>query len=271
MELHSGPYTLEGYSRSTIETYVRVNELNICFDIGKCPMALVNVPQVFISHFHGDHSLGLTYYIAHRSLAKLPPGEIYIPSSALEDTHALIKAHAAIERAHRDYHLIPVEPGMELPFKRNHRMRMFATDHRIPSVGYTVIEERNKLKAEFQGLGQQEIVALKKSGVEITETHLLPRISYVGDSTVKVFDWHPEIFKSEVLLTECTFLSDEHLEEASKRKHMHLKEIIPYLDDIESPHIVLMHFSMRYTRREIYGYVDKLVPAKHRERILVLA
>lgn len=270
MELKSGPYTLEGFSRSTIETYVRVNELNICFDIGKCPMSLVSVPQVFISHFHGDHSLGLTYYIAHRSLAKLPPGEIYIPAEALEQTHALIRAHAAVERAHRDYTLVPVESGMEVPFKRNHIMRMFATDHRIPSVGYTVIEERNKLKTEFQGLGQQEIVALKRGGTEITETVRLPRISYVGDSTIKVFDWHPEILKSEVLLTECTFLSDEHLEEASKRKHMHLKEIVPYLDDIESPYIVLMHFSMRYTRREIYAYVDRLIPKKHKERILLL-
>ncbi len=270
MELKCGPYTLEGYSRSTVETYVRVNELNICFDIGKCPMSLVNVPQVFISHFHGDHSLGLTYYIAHRNLAKLVPGKIYVPAATLKQTEALIAAHAAVEWARRDYELIPVESGMEVSFKRNHTMRMFATDHRIPSVGYQVIEQRNKLKSEFHGLSQHEIVNLKKQGTEITEAVYLPKITYVGDSTIEVFNWHPEILESEVLLTECTFLSDDHLDEAASRKHMHIKEIIPYLDQIKSKYIVLMHFSMRYTRKEIYGYVDRLIPKEHRERILLL-
>ena len=270
MELTCGPYTLEGYSRSTVETYVKVNELNICFDIGKCPLRLVSVPQVFISHFHGDHSLGMTYYIAHRNLARLPAGQIYVPAKALKAAENLISAHAAAEWARRDYELIPVESGMEIEFRRNHKMRMFATDHRIPSVGYQVIETRNKLKAEYHGLPQQDIVALKRSGTEITEEIRLPRITYVGDSSVDVFEWHPEIMDSEVLLTECTFLSDEHLEEAANRKHMHIREILPYLDVMKSKYIVFMHFSMRYTRKEIVSYMERLIPQEHKSRILLL-
>lgn len=270
MELKCGPFTLEGYSRSTIETYLKVNELNICFDIGKCPMSLVHIPQIFISHFHGDHSLGMTYYIAHRNLAKLETGKIYVPAAAEHEAHQLIHAMAQLEQAHRNYELIPVEPGMEIEFKRNLTMRMFATDHRVPSVGYEVIETRQKLKREYQGLGQEEIVALKRAGREIVTPIHLSRMAYVGDSTIKVFNWHPEILKSEILITECTFLSDDHYEEAEKRKHMHIRDIIPYLDDIQSDYIVLMHFSMRYTRAEIKHYVQKWVPKKHMERILLL-
>jgi len=270
MELTCGPFTLEGYSRSTIETYLKVNELNICFDIGKCPMSLVFVPQIFISHFHGDHSLGLTYYIAHRNLAKLAPGQIYVPAAAEKQAHELIRAQEALEQARRQYELIPVEPGMELTFKRNLNMRMFATDHRIPSVGFQVIETRSKLKPEFQHLGQQEIVALKKQGVEIVSPLRLPRFTYVGDSTIKVFDWHPEILESDVLATECTFLTDEHYEEAAKRKHMHIRDIVPYLDQIKSRHILLMHFSMRYTRQEIKYWVQHWIPKAHQERIVLL-
>lgn len=270
MELQCGPYTLEGYSRSTIETYVKVNELNICFDIGKCPMSLVNVPQIFISHFHGDHSLGLTYYIAHRNLAKLEPGQVYVPAGSEKLAHDLIRTQARLEQARRDYELIPVEAGMELEFKRNLSMRMFATDHRIHSVGFQVIETRQKLKPEFHGLPQKEIVALKKKGVEIVAPLRLPRMTYVGDSTRKVFEWHPEIFESEVLITECTFLTDEHREEAVRRKHLHIADIVPYLDEIASPYIVLMHFSMRYTRAEIRHHVNRWIPDKHKERILLL-
>lgn len=270
MELTCGPFTLEGYSRSTIETYVKVNELNICFDIGKCPMSLVFVPQVFISHFHGDHSLGLTYYIAHRNLAKLETGKIYVPAAAERQAHELIRAHSSLEQARRDYELIPVESGMELPFRRHMTMRMFATDHRIPSVGYQVVETRHKLRPEFAGLDQQEIVALKQKGVEIVSPIELPRITYLGDSTIKAFDWHPEILKSEVLLTECTFLTDDHYEEAAKRKHIHIRDIVPYLDEIESEHIVLMHFSMRYTRQEIKYHVNRWIPEEHKHRIHLL-
>jgi ribonuclease Z len=270
MELTCGPFTLEGFSRSTIETYIKVNELNICFDIGKCPMSLVFVPQVFISHFHGDHSLGLTYYIAHRNLAKLEPGKIYVPAAAEKAAHELIRATSALEHARRDYELIPVESGMEIEFKRNLSMRMFSTDHRIPSVGYQVFETRHKLKAEYQNLSQQEIVSLKRDGVEIVNPVRIPRMAYIGDSTIKVFDWHPEILESEILITECTFLTDDHYEEAAKRKHIHIRDIIPWLDHIKSEYIVLMHFSMRYTRAEIKHHVNRWIPEEHKHRILLL-
>ncbi len=269
-ELKCGAFSLEGYSRSTIETYVKVNELNICFDIGKCPMSLVHIPQVFISHFHGDHSLGLTYYIAHRNLAKLETGKIYVPASAEKAVQDLIRTQAALEQARRDYELIPVESGMEIEFKRNMTMRMFDTDHRIPSVGFQVIETRQKLKPEYQNLKQAEIVALKQKGIEIVSPIHIPHMTYVGDSTIKVFDWHPEILTSEILITECTFLTDDHYEEAEKRKHIHIKDIVPWLDQIESKYIVLMHFSMRYTRQEIKYHVNRWIPDEHKHRILLM-
>lgn len=271
MKLSCGAFTLEGYSRSTIETYVQVKELNICFDIGKCPMHLVPIPQVFISHFHGDHSLGMTYYIAHRNLAKMTPGKVYLPEAAMGAAEGLINAQATLEQARRQYELIPMNSGDQIEFRRNMSMHAFATDHRIPSLGYEVRETRHKLKPEFIGKSSDEIVALKKKGIAITSPQVFSRMVYVGDSTSKVFEWHPEIMKSEILMTECTFLTDEHREEAAKRKHMHLEDILPYFDDIKSEYIVLMHFSMRYTRSEIFHHIDRLVPKEHRERILVLA
>lgn len=270
MELQCNGYTLEGYSRSTIETYVKVKELNIVFDIGKCPMPLVFVPQVFISHFHGDHSLGLTYYIAHRNLAKLEPGKIYIPASTLEAVEHLIQQQAYLEGARRNYELIPVEPGMEVPFRRNMSMRIFQTYHRIPSVGYQVIEKRNKLKAEYSHLSQKELVALKQQGQEIIYPVEIPLMTYIGDSTVDVFEKHPQVGDSEILLTECTFLAPEHYAEAEKRKHIHLDDLLTFLPKIRSKYIILMHFSMRYTYQEIKHYIQSKVPAEERERILLL-
>jgi ribonuclease Z len=233
-------------------------------------MNLVFVPQVFISHFHGDHSLGMTYYIAHRNLAKLEVGKIYVPAAALEQAHALIRSQAALEHARRDYQLIPVEPGMLVDFKRQMQMRIFGTDHRIPSVGFEVLETRSKLKAEYMGLSQQEIVTLKRQGQEIVYPVTMSRMAYVGDSTINVFEWHPEIMDTEILITECTFLADDHYEEAHKRKHIHIRDLVRYLPYIKSKYIVLMHFSMRYTRQEIKYHINRWIPAEHKERILLL-
>ncbi|PIQ28647.1 hypothetical protein COW36_12255 [bacterium (Candidatus Blackallbacteria) CG17_big_fil_post_rev_8_21_14_2_50_48_46] len=233
-------------------------------------MHLVFVPQIFISHFHGDHSLGMTYYIAHRNLAKLETGKIYVPAAALEPAQALIRSQAALEQARRDYELIPVEPGMLIDFKRQNQMKIFATDHRIPSVGFEVIETRSKLKPEYIGLNQQEIVKLKREGHEIVYPIRMSRMAYVGDSTIKVFEMHPEIMESEILITECTFLADDHYEEAAKRKHIHIRDLVNYLPQIRSQFIVLMHFSMRYTRQEIKYYINRYIPEHERERILLL-
>ena len=233
-------------------------------------MHLVFVPQIFISHFHGDHSLGMTYYIAHRNLAKLETGKIYIPAQAYDQAQALIRSQAALEQARRDYELIPVESGMHVDFRRQMQMKIFATDHRIPSVGFEVLETRSKLKPEYAGLDQQHIVQLKREGHEIVYPVRMSRMAYVGDSTIKVFEWHPEIMETEILITECTFLADDHYEEAHKRKHIHIRDLVAYLPDIKSQYIVLMHFSMRYTRQEIKYHVNRWIPPEERERILLL-
>jgi ribonuclease Z len=233
-------------------------------------MHLVFVPQIFISHFHGDHSLGMTYYIAHRNLAKLETGKIYIPAQAYDQAQALIRSQAALEQARRDYELIPVEAGMHVDFRRQMQMKIFATDHRIPSVGFEVLETRSKLKPEYTGLNQQQIVQLKREGHEIVYSVRMSRMAYVGDSTIKVFEWHPEIMETEILITECTFLADDHYEEAHKRKHIHIRDLVHYLPAIKSQYIVLMHFSMRYTRQEIKYHVNRWIPPEERERILLL-
>lgn len=270
MILKCGKYTLEGYSRSTIETYVKVHELNIAFDIGKCPFPLVFVPKIFISHFHGDHSTGLPYYVAHRNLAKLETGQIYIPAATETLARQLIETQAGLEQARRHYNLIPLEAHQEFEFKRNFLMKTFPTYHRIPSLGYQVIEQRMKLKPEYHGLSGPEIVELKKKGVEITSPLRLPLITYIGDSTIEVFDKHPFIGDSEILLTECTFLAPEHRKEAYKRKHIHIDDLVERLPNIKSKYVVLMHFSMRYTHQEIQRMVRERVPREEQERILVL-
>ena len=56
-----GALTIEGYSRAAVQSYWRVPELRLAFDIGAHPWDFMGVPALAISHVHLDHiaSLGV--------------------------------------------------------------------------------------------------------------------------------------------------------------------------------------------------------------------
>lgn len=268
MQVKLDNITIEGVSRSTIETYFHIKELKLCFDIGKCPIHLTTVPNVFLSHMHGDHAMGMYYYLSHRNLGKMAPGKIYLPKDALKDAEASIAALSSLEYVKRNYELIPLEADQEFDYDRNHTIRTFQTDHRIPSLGYLIKRKKTKLKAEFLNKSQSEIVSLKKSGVEITETTFEPFITYLGDSTIKPVDEFDFIKESQILIMECTFLTPEHFDQAEARKHIHIKNIIDRADEFKNKYILLTHFSMRYTEDMIRDFVHKNIPDCLKERVI---
>lgn len=76
------------------------------------------------------------------------------------------------------------------------------------------------------------------------------------DTTHKVFEMNPEIFKYRNIIVECTFLDDKTMDLAHESKHTHwkdLKEII-----INHPHnnFILIHFSMRYSDQDILSLLE---------------
>lgn len=260
--------SIEGVSRSTIETYFHIKELKLCFDIGKCPIHLTTVPNIFLSHMHGDHAMGMYYYLSHRNLAKMAPGKIYLPKNAFEDTQQAIEAFSALEHVKRNYELIPLEEHQEFDYDRNHVIKTFPTDHRIPSLGYLVQKKKTKLKAEFINKSQKEIIELKKNGVEITDTTLEPFITYLGDSTIKPVDEYDFIKESTILIMECTFLTPDHFDQAELRKHIHIRNIIERAEEFKNKYILLTHFSMRYTDEMIKEYINKNIPDSLKGRVM---
>lgn len=260
--------SIEGVSRSTIETYFHIKELKLCFDIGKCPIHLTTVPNIFLSHMHGDHAMGMYYYLSHRNLGKMPPGKIYLPEKAFEDTQKAIESFSALEHVKRSYELIPLADNQEFDYDRNHVIRTFPTDHRIPSLGYLIQTKKSKLKPEFLNKSQQEIIALKKSGVEITDTKLEPFITYLGDSTIHPVDEFDFIKQSTILIMECTFLTNEHYDQAEARKHIHIRNIIDRAEEFKNKYILLTHFSMRYTEDMIREYINKNIPECLKDRVI---
>jgi hypothetical protein len=63
----------------------------------------------------------------------------------------------------------PVQPGDEVALKAGYFVKAFRTVHVVPSQGYIVYHRKRKLKPEYQGCSQQQIIDAKKSGADIND------------------------------------------------------------------------------------------------------
>jgi ribonuclease Z len=160
--VHEG-LTIEGYSRAAVQTYWRIPELRLGFDLGGSPWSFMGTPNYFISHPHLDHMAALPAFVARRKMMKMDPPNIYVPEEVAEPVDRLLKAWQKLDRGRMLCQLIPVKPGEEYELSREHVVTVFPTKHTVPSVGFVVWERRKKLKPEFQGLSGDEIRDLRFS------------------------------------------------------------------------------------------------------------
>src|SRR5690606_384029 len=144
-----------------------------------------------------------------------------------------------LEAQRTPYHVVGLEPDAQMPIKNNIYLRGFATDHRVPSLGYVVVEARSKLKPEYAGLPQEQLVALKREGKDITQTLEIPLVCYTGDTAWGPHFDRPDVLEAGILITECTFLDPGHRERAGVGKHLHLDHIIDLLEVSQARTVVL--------------------------------
>jgi ribonuclease Z len=71
--------TIEGYSRAAVQSYWRIPELKLGFDLGAQPWDFMGTPTWCITHTHLDHLAALPVYVARRRMMKMEPPVIYLP------------------------------------------------------------------------------------------------------------------------------------------------------------------------------------------------
>src|SRR5437588_581955 len=86
---HAG-LTIEGYSRAAVQTYWRIPELKIGFDLGAQPWDFMGTGTWFITHTHLDHFAALPVYVARRRMMRMEPPVLYLPREAIEDVRRLL-------------------------------------------------------------------------------------------------------------------------------------------------------------------------------------
>ncbi|MGA0038993.1 MAG: MBL fold metallo-hydrolase [Pirellulales bacterium] len=257
---HKG-LTIEGYSRAAVQSYWRIPELKIGFDLGGQPWGFMATGTWFLSHTHLDHIAALPVYVARRRMMKMEPPDIYLPESAIEPVGRLLRAVSRLDRGRLPCRLLPARPGDEIELSREHVVTVSSTCHTIPSVGFVVWDRRRKLKHEYQGLPGDKIRDLRLSGVDVTHEIRAPLVAYLGDSSPEGLDRCPAMYEAMILITEMTFVARSHRrDKIHKYGHIHLDDILERRDRFRNEVIVASHYSTRYTDERIQRIIAKRVP-----------
>jgi len=245
------------------------------------------ITKIFISHFHGDHCLGLPGVIQRLSLDRVShPIEVYYPASGQKYFENLRNAsifHFQVELEEHPIH----ESG--IIFKNdNYQIEAKFLDHTIDSLGYRIQEYEGftlipeKLKAV--GLQFEKIRELKSSGkITINSTTIKledvsnPRkrqsFAYILDT--RMCKAAVELANDvDMLICESTYLSDRE-EMAHEYGHLTAKQAAILAQKTNVGKLVLTHFSQIYTNinefeEEANNVFPNVIAVKDGDKVMML-
>lgn len=223
-----------------------------------------SLDAVFFTHFHADHYLGIIGFVRTLGmLGRTTPLVMYGPKPAATFLPKVIKL--GVDEVTLPIEIVEAEPGQVLLRGDGYRIEAFATDHRIPSIGYVLIEDARPgrfdvAKAQALGIPTGPLFGKLQRG----ETIVLPdgrsivpqlvvdaprpgrRIVISGDTrpcdgTLAASEG------ADVLIHEATFGDLEQLR-ARETRHSTAREAAIIARDAHVKRLVLTHLSTRYDR-----------------------
>jgi ribonuclease Z len=214
-----------------------------------------------------DHAAGLAYYFSQRAFVGNAPGTMLMPTPLVRWAKAIMAAWAGMEGHPSPANILPMEPGQEYTLRRGLIVRAFAVNHAAPSLGYSLIEVRRKLKPELLDKPQHELIALKNQGVQIQYPLEVPLVAFCGDTAPGDFLLLPHVRNARVLVLECTFLEPDHLRRARAGFHLHASDLPPLLAQLNNQAILLTHLTRRTSLRQARHLLEQTLPTEIMQKI----
>lgn len=245
---------------------LRWNEEGLLFDPGEgtqrqfifANIAPPCVTRIFISHFHGDHCLGLGSFLMRLNLDKVRrPIHCYYPASGKKFFDRLRYGTIYHEQITVVEH--PVSSDGVVHEDEHFKIEAAYLEHGIDCIGWRITEpdtrKFNKEKLKELGIQGPTVKELELKGrLEVAgKTIELEDVSWIrpGDSISVVIDTRLcpsaiEIAKNvRLLLCESTYLEEEH-KLAYQNHHLTAKQAAHIAKEAHAKELVLTHFSARY-------------------------
>jgi ribonuclease Z len=237
-------------------------------------VGLVELLEVFLTHFHADHVLGLpgmlkTFALRGREL----PLDVYGPRGLVDLLGSLKRVVGKLT-----YELVlhELEPGDVLE-RDGYRLATFAVAHGVSALGWSLIETTRPGRFDVEAadalgvpdgpargiLQHGESVTLPEGGTVTPDEVLGPprpgrKLVITGDTapsdTVAESAW-----KADVLVTEATF-SEEERGRAEETMHQTAAQAAAIAHRAEVGLLALTHLSSRYFGPEIEREAREIFP-----------
>lgn len=261
-----GELAIEGSSRAGDHSWFRIHPPGLAFDTGRGAGELVGTRDLFVTHGHLDHALGVPFVLSQRTLQGAGETRIFCPAEIESDLAGLIAAAARLERVAYRHSLRGLRAGDRIEVGRELAVVAFAVDHGLPSLGYHLVRRRRHLAAGWVGATAAELVAARARGARVEEESEEVWLSYPGDTAATVFEQTPDLYASRVLLLECTFLDPAMRQRAARYQHVHLEDLVERRERFRNEAIVLCHLSRRHrasdlrraVRERLGGLADRI-------------
>jgi ribonuclease Z len=264
-------------------TLLRRGGERLLFDCGegtqrqllRSDVGLVELEEVFLTHFHADHYLGLPGMLKTFALrGREVPLTVYGPAGLDELMRGLRRAFGRLS-----YPVSTVElaPGEALA-RDGYRIEAFATDHGVSAVGYAIVEEARPgrfdvERADALGVpGGPERGRLQRGEpVTLADGRVVQPSDVLGEpragrKVVLTGDTAPAASVvdaaqgAELLVHEATFLADER-ERARETLHSTAGEAALAAREAGVGLLALTHVSTRYFGHQVVEEAVALFPA----------
>jgi ribonuclease Z len=248
-------------------TSVVFPDADVCFDVGPGLPFQNPVANVLITHGHMDHASGIPYLIAQKAMTGQIPPTIFMPDALLRPMRDVMRIWHEIDHHTYQFQLRALNPGQVAQLKAPYFARTFPTYHRVPSQGYTIFEQKKRLKPEFKNLEPHQLGDLRRKGEVLDEHYEENILSFTGDTKIEFLD-SEQVRKSRILVMEVTYWDNKKsVENAREWGHIHLDELIPRLESLKCEKIVLIHASARYSTRYLKEILEARIPEHLKSRV----
>jgi len=255
-------------TRNHTAIFLRNNKENILFDCGegtqrqfrKARLNPCKITRILITHWHGDHVLGLAGLLSTLSMSGYNKILYIYGPKGIKDK---VKKTLEVFNFHKNYEIKIEEVGPGIFYEgKDFYLSCEEMEHGIPTLAYSFVKKGNvrinKDKLKKSGLSQGPHLQKLKEGKDITQEGKKfkskdfvykeedKKISIVLDTKLnkKIV---PFVKDSDLLITESTY-SKELKKEALEHLHLTVDQAAGIAKKSHAKKLILTHVSSRYLK-----------------------